>query len=227
MSPQEHPPRPLHAQLAHIRLRVLEMGAVVEAMIATSTRAVIERDDELVRQVIDRDTEVDRLEIEIDEECHSALARNQPTAVDMRFLVAVMKITADLERMADSAVNIAQAARQLNAEGAAEPYVELPELAEKARTMARQSLDAFAERDVVLARRVLADDDEVDRLYKAIFSEMVERMRSEPGGVRRALHLLLVARNLERVGDHATNVAEDVVYYVEGRDIRHQGPEPA
>jgi phosphate transport system protein len=213
--------RHLHSHLDNIRLRLIEMGAQVEAMIASSTRALVERDEDLVSQVIARDSEVDRMEVEIDDECHSVLARNQPTAIDMRFLVAVMKITSDLERMADSAVNVAQAARQLNREPPLQTYVDLPRMSQRVQAMVRESLDAFVSRDAALAASVCREDDEVDQHYRRTFAELVEVMRHDSKSVPRALHLLLVARNFERIADHATNIAEDVIYYVEGRDIRH------
>ncbi|HET9768997.1 MAG TPA: phosphate signaling complex protein PhoU [Thermoanaerobaculia bacterium] len=213
--------RHLHTHLDRIRLRLIEMGAQVEAMIATATRALVERDEGLVSQAIEQDVDVDRMEVEIDDDCHGVLARNQPTAIDMRFLVAVMKITADLERMADSAVNIAQAARQLNREPPLKPYIDLPRISARVQAMVRESLDAFVSRDAALAASVCAEDDEIDQLYRRIFTELVELMRNDSTSVPRALHLLLVARNFERIADHATNIAEDVVYYVEGRDIRH------
>ena len=213
--------RHLHTHLDAIRLRLIEMGAQVETMIATATRALVERDEALVTQVIERDSDVDRMEVEIDDDCHSVLARNQPTAIDMRFLVAVMKITADLERMADSAVNIAQAARQLNREPPLEPYIDLPRISARVQAMVRETLDAFVSRDAALAGSVVSEDDEIDSLYRRIFTELVDLMRNDSTSVPRALHLLLVARNFERIADHATNIAEDVVYYVEGRDIRH------
>jgi phosphate transport system protein len=219
--------RHLHTHLDAIRLRLIEMGARVERMIADATRAVVERDEALVTQVIEQDADVDRMEVEIDDDCHSVLARNQPTAVDMRFLVAVMKITADLERMADSAVNIAQAARQLNREPPLLPYVDLPRISARVQAMVRESLDAFVSRDAALAGSVVNEDDEIDQLYRRIFTELVELMRHDSTSVPRALHLLLVARNFERIADHATNIAEDVVYYVEGRDIRHAASKAA
>jgi phosphate transport system protein len=213
--------RHLHTHLEDIRLRLIEMGAQVESMIATATRALVERDEDLVTRVIEQDSSVDRMEVEIDDECHSVLARNQPTAVDMRFLVAVMKITADLERMADSAVNIAQAARQLNQEPPLKSYIDLPRMSARVQAIVRESLDAFVSRDAVLANRVPHEDDEIDQIYRRLFAELVDLMRKDNTSVPRALHLLLVARNFERIADHATNIAEDVVYYVEGRDIRH------
>jgi len=213
--------RHLHTHLDAIRLRLIEMGAQVETMIATATRALVERDEALVERVIEQDSDVDRLEVEIDDDCHGVLARNQPTAIDMRFLVAVMKITADLERMADSAVNIAQAAGQLNREPPLKPYVDLPRISARVQAMVRESLDAFVSRDAALASSVVKEDDDVDQLYRRLFAELVELMRHDSTSVPRALHLLLVARNFERIADHATNIAEDVIYYVEGRDVRH------
>jgi len=218
----EHP-RKLHEQLSDIRLRLLEMGAEVESMVAAAARSLIGRDEELAAEVIARDARIDRFEIEIDDECHTALALNQPTAIDMRFLVAAMKITADLERVADSAVNIAEAARQISVDAPLQPYVDVEGMARRAQQMVHDALDAFVERDSTKARRVCADDDEMDDLYRGVFAEMVSRMGSQAGAVRPALHLLMVARNFERIADHATNIAEDVVYYVEAVDIRHGG----
>jgi phosphate transport system protein len=221
--------RHLHAQLGSIRDQLMQMGGQVEAMIASATRALVDRDEALVSEVIDLDSRVDRMEVEIDEACHSVLARNQPTAVDMRFLVAVMKITADLERMGDSAVNIVQAARQLNREPPLERTLDLWRQSELVQAMVRESLDAFVRRDVELAARVCKADDDVDDVYRQTFRELMEMMTGDSRTVTRAVHLLLVARNLERIADHATNISEDVIYYVDGRDIRHSmtAPGPA
>ena len=224
-APMEY--RRLHGQLATIRDRLIQMGGEVEAMIATATRALVERDEALVAQVIENDRRIDLLELEIDDACHSVLARNQPTAIDMRFLVAVMKITADLERMGDSAVNIVQAARELNREPPLKAYVDLPRMSREVQAMVRESLDAFVRRDATLAAQVCTSDDRVDGLYRQLFAELLEMMGSDPKAVARGVHLLLVARNLERIADHATNVAEDVIYYVEGRDVRHSLSSPA
>jgi phosphate transport system protein len=149
------------------------------------------------------------------------LVRYQPAAVDLRYLVAVMKIVTDLERMGDSAVNIGQSTIQLNAEPPLKPYIDLPEMSVKVRDMVRRALDAFVRRDAGLAQAVLESDDEVDARYKQLFRELLTYMIEDPKTVSRCLHLLLIARNLERIADHATNVAEDVIYYVEGRDVRH------
>jgi phosphate transport system protein len=218
--------RHLHTQLDGIRDQLMQMGGQVEAMISSATRALVERDEALVTEVLALDSRVDRMEVEIDDACHSVLARNQPTAIDMRFVVAVMKITADLERMGDSAVNIVQAARQLNREPPLAHGPDVRRQSEMVQAMVRESLDAFVRRDAALATRVCKADDEVDAIYKRTFGELMDLMTSDSQLVRRAVHLLLVARNLERIADHATNIAEDVVYYVEGRDIRHSLAEP-
>ncbi len=175
----------------------------------------------LCTEVIDGDREIDQLEIEIDEACHSILGRKQPTAVDLRFLVAVMKINSDLERIGDSAVNIAQSAEQLNEQPILKPYIDLPHMSTLVQGMVRRSLDAFVQRDAKMAVEVCQGDDEVDGLYKQLFRELLTYMIEDPKTVSRALHLLLISRNLERIADHATNIAEDVIFYVEGRDIRH------
>lgn len=215
--------RHIDQDLAGIQQSLLRMGAEVEEMVADALRALVERDDELARGIVDRDRGVDSLEKSVDESCHRVLAIRQPTAVDLRFLVAVMKITNDLERVGDSAVNIAQSVEKLNQEPPLKPYVDLPALAGLVAQMVRDALDALVHRDSGLAIRICAKDDEIDALYKQIFRELLTYMIEDPKTVSRALHLLLIARNLERVGDHATNIAEDVIYYVEGRDIRHEG----
>jgi len=214
--------RHFEQQLERIRQDLLRMGGLVEQMIARANRALVERDEESVREVLDQDREVDRLEMEVDEACLQTLVRNQPTAVDLRFLVAVMKIVNDLERMGDSAVNIAQSVIQLNQEPPLKPYIDLPDLSRLVRNMVGRSLDAFVRKDGELADSVLKADDEVDGRYKQLFRELLTYMIEDPKTVSRCLHLLLIARNLERIADHATNIAEDVIYYVEGRDVRHK-----
>jgi len=208
--------------LHQVRQRLLEMGGIVEEMIATAIDALTERDAAIAQHTIEQDREVDRLEKLIDESCMSILARQQPTAVDLRFLVAVMKIVNDLERMGDSAKNIAQASLVIHQEPPLKPYIDLPHMARLAREMVHESLDAFVRRDADLAREVWKRDDEIDDLYHQLFRELLTFMIEDPRKATIALHLLLVAHNLERVADHATNVAEDVIYYVEGEDIRHE-----
>lgn len=213
--------RHLDQMLERIRQDLLRMGGLVEQMIERANQALVERDEAAIREVIERDLEVDRLEIELDDRCMQTLVRHQPTAIDLRFVVMVMKIVNDLERMGDSAVNIVQSVDRLNREPPLKPYIDLPELSRLVRDMVRRSLDSFVRRDAAEAWAVCQADDQVDDRYKQLFRELLTYMIEDPKTVSRCLHLLLICRNLERIADHATNVAEDVIYYVEGRDVRH------
>jgi phosphate transport system protein len=212
--------------LEKIRNTLLRMGGLVERMIGEAMAALVERDLPRAEAVISTDDEVDAIEKEIDELCHRYMALQQPTAVDLRFLVAIMKIANDLERMGDSAVNIAQAAEVLNREPPLKPYIDLPRLAQITQEMVRDALDSFVRRDTAAALAVCKRDDEVDGLYKQLFRELLSYMMEDPRTVTRSLHLLLISRNYERIADHATNIAEDVIFYVEGRDIRHSQKAP-
>jgi phosphate transport system protein len=214
-------------ELDKIRQILLRMGGVVERMIHEAMRALIDRDQPRAQVVIRTDDEVDHLQLEIDGLCNRMLALQQPTAVDLRFLVATMKIATDLERMGDSAVNVAQAVEVLNQEPPLKPYIDLPRLADLTQGMVRDALDSFVRRDARAALDVCKRDDDVDGLYKQLFRELVTYMVEDGKTITRALHLLLIARNFERIADHATNVAEDVIFYVEGRDIRHSSGAPA
>lgn len=208
-----------------VRQLVLRMGGLVEQMLTDAMKSLVDRDSERGEIVLQTDKEVDLLEKEIDEQCLSILARYQPAATDLRFIAAVMKLVNDLERMGDSAVNIAEAAAVINHEPPLKPYIDLPRLALLVQRMVRESLDSFVQRNARLALEICKRDDEIDSLYKQLFRELLCFMMEDPKTVTRALHLLLVARNLERIADHATNISEDVIYYVEGRDIRHMGAE--
>jgi phosphate transport system protein len=216
-----------HQDIDRIRQDLLRMGGAVEEMITNSMRALVERSSDVAIDVIKGDAAIDSLQKQIDEECQTVLALYQPTASDMRFLVSAMKIDTDLERMGDSAVNIAQSVLVLNQEPPLKPYVDLPRMTALVNGMVRDALDCFVKRDSHAAIEVCKRDDEVDALYHQLFRELLTYMMEDPRAVTRALHLLLIARNLERVADHATNIAEDVVYYVEGRDIRHLGDQAA
>lgn len=213
--------RHLDQELDAIRQKLIRMGSLVERMVGDSMKALFERDVARADAVIEQDGSIDALEKEIDEDCHTVLATQQPTATDMRFLVAVMKINNNLERVGDSAVNICQSVRELNQEPQLKPYIDLPRMDDLVREMLDKSLEAFIGGDGDLALRVCLADDKVDGLYRQLFRELLTFMIEDPKRVSRALHLLLIARNLERVADHATNIAEDVIYHVEGRDIRH------
>ncbi len=214
--------RHVDQELEKIRQQLLRMSAEVEGMVAGAMQALVDRNTAQAESIRGHDRQVDRLEKELDEACLRLLATHQPTATDLRFLISVMKIVNDLERMGDSAVNIAQSVVVLNEEPQLKPYIDLPRLSELVRHMVRDALDAFVRRDPRLAIAVCRRDEEIDALYKQLFRELLTFMIEDPRAVNRALHLLLIARNLERIGDHATNVSEDVVYYVEGRDIRHE-----
>jgi phosphate transport system protein len=219
-----------HQDIDRIRQDILRMGGLVEEMITHSMRALVDRNSDLAIAVIKDDNAVDSLQKQIDEECQTVLALYQPTASDMRFLVSAMKIDTDLERMGDAAVNISQSVLVLNQEPPLKPYVDLPRMTILVNGMVRDALDCFVRRDAKQAVEVCKRDDDVDALYHQLFRELLTYMIEDPRSVTRALHLLLIARNLERVADHSTNIAEDVVYYVEGRDIRHlgdQASEPA
>lgn len=219
--------RHLDTYLEEIRQDILRMGGLVEGMISGSMQALVDRDSNHAEVVIANDNEVDRLQMKLDEACYDILARMQPIAIDLRFIVAVTKIATDLERMGDSAVNVAQAVLVLNQEAQLKPYIDLPRLSVIVQSMVRDALDSFVHRNTTLALEVCRRDDEVDGLYKQLFRELLTYMIEDPRTVTRALHLLLISRNFERIADHATNIGEDVIYYVEGRDIRHSGGGPA
>lgn len=207
--------------LETIRKTLLRMGGLVERQIREAMQALVERDAVRADAVIRMDDEVDELQKEIDAQCNRMLALQAPMATDLRFLVATMKIATDLERMGDSAVNVAQAVGVLNQEPPLKPYIDLPRMAGITQEMVRDALDSFVRRDARAAVEVCKRDDEVDGLYKQLFRELVTYMAEDSRNITRALHLLLIARNYERIADHATNIGEDVVFYVEGRDIRH------
>ncbi len=214
-------PRQIDQELLRIRERVVFMGGTVEAMIEGAVNALIQHDRGRAEVVIEADKTVDRLENEIDGLCHSVLVRHQPAAIDHRFLMAVMKITNDLERMGDSAKNIARAVLRLTEEPPLKPYVDLPRMSELTQDMVGDALDSFVVEDQAAAHAILKRDDEVDAIYDRLFDDLQGFMRADPNSVGRAVQLLMIARNLERIADHATNVAESVIYYLQGLDVRH------
>ena len=213
--------------LRTLKNRLLSMGALVEERARQAVQALMERRPELAEEVIAGDQEVNDLQIEIDDRCLKLLALQQPMASDLRLITAAMKINADLERIGDQAVNIAENAAQLLAHPPLKPWLDLPRMAEIAQQMTRDALDAFVRRDPALARNVLERDDEVDQLKDQNFRVLLTYMMADPGTIERALALILVARNLERIADHATNIAEDVIFLVEAKDVRHHHEEKA
>src|SRR3989440_13016741 len=213
--------RHFHEELDALKQTLLAMGAVVGDGTGRVIRSRAERDEALARDVIERDHQVDAYGVEVDEKCVELLARYQPAASDLRFLTTAMKIVTDLERIGDQAVNIAQRALELNREAQLKPYIDLPRMAAKSQQMVKDALDAFVARDAGLARDVCARDSEVDALKEQVFRELLTFMMGDPKTIARALHLILVSRFLERVADHATNIAEMVVYMIEGKIVRH------
>jgi phosphate transport system protein len=213
--------RHFHEELETLKQTLLAMGGLVEDQIRRSMRALVERDEELAQEVIDRDRQVNAYDVEVDEKCVELLALHQPAAGDLRFITTAMKIVTDLERIGDQAVNIAQRAIELNREPQLKPYIDLPRMTEKAGQMVKESLDAFVNRDTELARRVCAEDDQVDALKEQVFRELLTFMMEDARTIPRAIRLILISRFLERVADHATNIAEMVIYLVEGKMVRH------
>src|SRR5258705_2261140 len=213
--------RHFHEELEALKQTLLAMGGLVEDQIRRVMRALLERDDVIAQEVIDRDRQVNAYDIEVDEQCVNLLALHQPAAGDLRFITTAMKIVTDLERIGDQAVNIAQRALELNREPQLKPYIDLPRMADKAQRIVKESLDAFVARDTALARQVCAEDAEVDALKEQIFRELLTFMMEDPRTVSRSIRVILISRFLERVADHATNIAEMVIYLVEGKMVRH------
>ena len=208
-------------QLAVLKERLLVMGGMAEERVRLSVQALVEVDPVLVEEVLDGDTPINVLHIEIDDRCLKLLALHQPMAVDLRAVVAAVKINTDLERVGDLAVNIAEAARRYGTHPPVKKLIDIPRMATIAQRMLRDSLDAFVRRDVDLAQQVLNQDDILDGLKTQVFRELLTYMLQDPATIEPALDLILISRHLERIGDHATNIGEDVIFMVSGRDVRH------
>jgi phosphate transport system protein len=208
-------------ELEQLKTKLLEMSSLVEAAIQRSISAVIHKDRSAADEVFRNEARINEIEIEIDEFSINLLALQQPMAADLRLIVAALKINTDLERMGDLSVNIAQRARSLMEEPVIKPMIDIPHIAGLVQSMVRKALDAFVNRDPDLARSVLASDDAVDSLRTACYHELVSFMEKDPQNIKQALDLLAVTRNLERIADHSTNIAEDVLFLVKGVDVRH------
>jgi len=208
-------------ELKALKEKILRMGALVEDQIRNAIKSLVERESELARQVITNDHRVNAMDVEVDEDCLRLIALHQPMARDLRFITTAMKISTELERMSDLAENIAERAIELNEEPQLKPYIDIPRMAEHAQRMVKEALDAFVNQDAALARKVCADDDFIDDLTHQIFRELLTYMVEDSHTISRAIRITFVAKYLERVADHATNVAELVVYFVEGKIIRH------
>ena len=218
---REHIIKQYDAELNEIRTLLLHMGGKVEVMISNSIKALVDRDSDLADRTIASDHEVNHLEVLTDEKCLEVLARRQPAGRDLRFLTLALKIVTDLERIGDQCVSISNRVKELNEEPALKPYIDLPRLAEAARAMVRESLDAFVRGDEQLAAAVCENDQFVDDLNMQIQRELLTFMMEDPSTISRALKLNYISKYLERIADHSTNVAEMVIFMVKGKDIRH------
>ena len=216
--------RQFDQRLDDVKQQLLKMGGAVEESIDQAVNSLVDRDDDLIRTVIEGGRKIDEWEIFIEEECLKLLATQQPVASDLRLIATIIKINIDLERINDQAVNIAQCAEVLNKMPRLKPLIDIPRMAELAQGMLKDGLDAFVRGDVDLAREVAKRDEQVDLLRDQIFRELLTYMHliSRPDTVDRAIYLVLVSRHLERIGDNTSNIAENVVYMVKGRIVRHQ-----
>jgi phosphate transport system protein len=208
-------------ELDELQRRLLEMAGLVESAIHQSIVALVQRDEQAAKDVLWKEAQINQKDLEIDEFATRLLALYQPMARDMRFLTAVIKMNGDLERMGDLAVNITERALSLMQEAPVKPLIDIPRMASLAEAMVRNSLDALVTRNEELARSVLVSDDEVDQLKDAVYKELVTFMQEHTTTIPRAVDLMFIAHNLERIADHATNIAEDVLFLMKGIDVRH------
>lgn len=209
------------AELQALRNQLLTMGGLVEERVHRAVHALVHRAEEEAQRIIATDKEINDLQIDVDNRCLRLLATQTPLAVDLRLITSAMKINADLERVGDQAVNIAESVLVLIPQPPLKPLIDIPRMASIAEKMIRDALDAFVKKDAELARDVLRRDDEVDELKDQVFRELLTYMMADPGTIQRALSLILISRNLERIADHATNIAEDVIFIAEAKDVRH------
>jgi phosphate transport system protein len=211
-------------QLEMLKERLLVMGGLAEERVRAVVEALVDRDVDMVDQVQMGDEPINKLHIEIDNRCFKLLALHQPMAADLRAIVAGVKINTDLERVGDLAVNIAEAVRRYLLHPPVKQLIDIPRMADIAQRMLRDALDSFVRRDVTLAEAVLNEDDKLDALKTQVFRELLTYMLQDPGTIEPGLDLILISRHLERIGDHATNIAEDVIFMVSARDVRHHPP---
>jgi phosphate transport system protein len=212
-------------ELEQLKTRLLEMGGLAEDRVRSALDGLVERDSQLVDRVLGGDVPINQLHIEIDSRCFKLLALHQPMAVDLRAIVSAVKINTDLERVGDLAINIAEAVRRYMRHPPVKELIDIPRIAEIAQSMLRDSLDSYVRRDIALAQSVLNQDDELDALKTQVFRDLLTHMLKDPSTIEPALDLILISRHLERIGDHATNIAEDVIFMVSARDVRHHAGE--
>lgn len=219
--PTEHTDKRYEEELKRLREEILYMGGLVEDQIHKAVKSLVDRDSELAQIIIERDHEVNRLDVEIDDLCIRLLALHQPAGKDLRFITTGLKITTDLERIGDMSVNLSERALELNQEPQLKPYIDIPRMARIAQRMIRESLDAFVREDTDLALKVCKDDEEIDQLNSQIFREVISFMIEDPHTINRAMKISSISKYLERMADHATNIAEMVIFMVKGKSIRH------
>jgi phosphate transport system protein len=224
-SPEQQRVRHFQDELEQLKARLLEMGGLAEEAVRQAVKGLVERDRDLIARVLSGDGPLNALHIEVDNRCFTLLALYQPMAVDLRAIVAAVKINTDLERVGDLAINIAEAAQRYVGHPPVKKLIDIPRMGSIAQRMLRDALDAFVRRDTSLAQNVLNEDDALDALKTQIFRELLTYMLSDPSTTEPSLDLILVSRHLERIGDHATNVAEDVIFMVLAKDVRHHAAE--
>ena len=217
----EHTAKAFDSDLQELTRLVAEMGGLAERMITESVDALVRRDVALGKRVVAADVEIDRLQHLIEERAVLTIARRQPMAIDLREIVGAMRVATDLERIGDMAVNFCERTLELNEEPQLKPYIDIPRMATTAQSMLRDALDSYVRGDMQLAQHVLDEDDVLDSLKTQVFRELLTYMLQDPATIEPALDLILISRHLERIGDHATNIAEDVIFMVSGRDVRH------
>ena len=217
--------RHFQEELDLVKARLLEMGGLAEERVRLAVRSLVDRDRTLVERVLGGDGAINQLHIEIDDRCFKLLALHQPMAVDLRSIVSALKINSDLERVGDLAVNIAEAVRRSLQHAPVKELIDIPRMADIAQAMLRDCLDAYVRRDTTLAQTVLDRDDELDALKTMVFRDLLDHMLADASTIEPSLDLILISRHLERIGDHATNVAEDVIFMVSARDVRHHADE--
>jgi phosphate transport system protein len=221
MSLRTHTDREYEQELRQLREQLLVMGSHVETIIGDSIKALVDRDATLAEHTIAADETIDRMEVELDGLCLQILARRQPVASDLRFITLVLKVVTDLERIGDLGVNICERVLELNTEPLLKPYVDLPHMGSQVQAMLRDVLDAFVAKDAARARAIIQRDDVVDALYAQVFRELLTFMMEDAHNVYRATRLQSIAKYLERMADHTTNLAEMVIFMVDGQDVRH------
>jgi len=225
MEPTERVTRHFQEELEQLKERLLVMGGLAEERVREVVQGLIDRDTAAIERALVADEPINQLHLEVDSRCFKMLALHQPMATDLRAIVAAVKINTDLERVGDLAVNIAEAVRRYLHHVPVKELIDIPRMADIAQLMLRDALDAFVRRDVALAERVLQQDDTLDALKTQVFRELLTYMLQSPATIEPALDLILISRHLERIGDHATNVAEDVIFMVSARDVRHHPPD--